>query len=184
MAVASSVAWDRLAQLVATGTQLSNTLADEPLRRAGIPSLSSLCAPHVALSEARSRAGRRTIGSSSFVDRRDERCCIARKAFPAAQLQMEPSFTSSGKGDTRLWEVAVLFHLRDAFRSGDVWLAHSRRYGDLKQVLVPMIAAQENAKLAVPSTHRIGWQTERRDSRSLLSGWPGLPVTALFRTVA
>nr|WBR59449.1 hypothetical protein CPHELBEB_03477 [Salmonella sp.] len=65
--------------------------------RAGIPSLSSLCAPHVALSEARSRAGRRTIGSSSFVDRRDERCCIARKAFPAAQLQMEPSFTSSGK---------------------------------------------------------------------------------------
>ncbi|HBV0543474.1 TPA: Tn3 family transposase, partial [Klebsiella pneumoniae] len=30
MAVASSVAWDRLAQLVATGTQLSNTLADEP----------------------------------------------------------------------------------------------------------------------------------------------------------
>ncbi|MDK9456001.1 Tn3 family transposase, partial [Klebsiella pneumoniae] len=31
MAVASSVEWDRLAQLVATGTQLSNTLADEPL---------------------------------------------------------------------------------------------------------------------------------------------------------
>lgn len=117
--------------------------------------------PHVALSEARSRAGRRTIGSSSFVDRRDERCCIARKAFPAAQLQMEPSFTSSGKGDTRLWEVAVLFHLRDAFRSGDVWLAHSRRYGDLKQVLVPMIAAQENAKLAVPSNPQ-DWLADRK----------------------
>ncbi|WP_407298220.1 hypothetical protein [Klebsiella quasipneumoniae] len=83
---------------------------------------------------------------------RDERCCIARKAFPAAQLQMEPSFTSLRKKEIPVfWEVAVLFHLRDAFRSGDVWLAHSRRYGDLKQVLVPMIAAQENAKLAVPS---------------------------------
>lgn len=35
MAVASSVAWDRLAQLVATGTQLSNTLADEPLAYVG-----------------------------------------------------------------------------------------------------------------------------------------------------
>ncbi len=89
------------------------------------------------------------------------RCCIARKAFPAAQLQMEPSFTSSGKGDTRLWEVAVLFHLRDAFRSGDVWLAHSRRYGDLKQVLVPMIAAQENAKLAVPSNPQ-DWLADRK----------------------
>jgi hypothetical protein len=90
---------------------------------------------------------------------------------------------AQGKGDTRLWEVAVLFHLRDAFRSGDVWLAHSRRYGDLKQVLVPMIAAQENATgCAFQPTGLAG--TERRDSRSLLSGWPGLPVTALFRTVA
>ncbi len=35
-------------------------------------------------------------------------------------------------GDARLWEIAVLFHLRDAFRSGDVRLTRSRRYGDLK----------------------------------------------------
>ena len=27
------------------------------------------------------------------------------------------------RSDHRLWETAVLFHLRDAFRSGDVWLA-------------------------------------------------------------
>lgn len=57
--------------------------------------------------------------------------------------------------------MAVLFHLRDAFRSGDVWLAHSRRYGDLKQVLVPMIAAQENAKLAVPSNPQ-DWLADRK----------------------
>lgn len=37
----------------------------------------------------------------------------------------------------RLWEVAMLFHLRDAFRSGDIWVLHSRRYSDLKQALVP-----------------------------------------------
>ncbi len=41
----------------------------------------------------------------------------------------------------RLWAVAVLFHLREAFRSGDVWLAHSRRYSDMKQALVPVEAA-------------------------------------------
>ena len=34
--------------------------------------------------------------------------------------------------DHRLWETAVLFHLRDAFRAGDVWLARSRRYGDIR----------------------------------------------------
>jgi TnpA family transposase len=53
-------------------------------------------------------------------------------------------------GDRRLWEVAVFFHFRDAFRSGDIWLERSRRYGDLKQVLVPTQAAAANARLAVP----------------------------------
>ncbi len=45
---------------------------------------------------------------------------------------------------------AVLFHLRDAFRSGDVWLAHSRRYADLKQALVLMAEVRATPRLAVP----------------------------------
>lgn len=52
--------------------------------------------------------------------------------------------------DHRLWEVAVLFHLRDAFRSGDIWLSHSKRYADLKQALVPVEAAKSVPRLAVP----------------------------------
>ena len=40
--------------------------------------------------------------------------------------------------------------MRDAFRSGDMWLDQSRRYGDLKQVLVPAQVAATNARLAVP----------------------------------
>ncbi len=53
-------------------------------------------------------------------------------------------------GDARLWEIAVLFHLRDAFRSGDVWLTRSRRYGDLKHALVPAQSIAEGGRLAVP----------------------------------
>ena len=53
----------------------------------------------------------------------------------------------------RLWQVAVLFHMRDAFRSGDIWFAHSRRYGDLKQALVPIAAVRATARLAVPRDH-------------------------------
>jgi TnpA family transposase len=53
-------------------------------------------------------------------------------------------------GDFRLWEVAVLFHLRDAFRSGDIWLARSRRYGDVKQTLVSEQAVTQTARLAAP----------------------------------
>ena len=50
----------------------------------------------------------------------------------------------------RLWQVAVLFHLRDAFRSGDIWLRHSRRYADLKRALVPSEIVATTSALAVP----------------------------------
>ena len=64
-------------------------------------------------------------------------------------------------GDRRLWEVAALFHMRDALRSGDVWLAHSRRYGDVKRALVPLEAAHATARLAVPFEPR-EWLAERK----------------------
>ena len=53
-------------------------------------------------------------------------------------------------GDNRLWEVAVLFQIREAFRSGDIWLVHSRRYADLKQALVPIEAARATPRLTMP----------------------------------
>ena len=64
-------------------------------------------------------------------------------------------------GDRRLWEVAALFHMRESFRSGDVWLAHSRRYGDVKRALVPIEAAHATARLAVPFEPR-EWLAERK----------------------
>jgi hypothetical protein len=97
---------------------------------------------------------------------------------------MEPSFELRKKEMPVFREVAVLFHLRDAFVP-EICNSLIRARWWLKQVLVPMIAAlRKMQNWPCLPTHRIGWQTERRDSRSLLSGWPGLPVTALFRTVA
>ncbi len=84
MAVASSVAWDRLAQLVATGTQLSNTLADEPLAYVGQGyHRFRRYAPRMLRClklEAAPVAGPLVAAALSIGD---ERCCIARKAFPA-----------------------------------------------------------------------------------------------------
>lgn len=84
-------------------------------------------------------------------------------------------------GDNRLWEVAVLFHLRDAFRSGDIWLDHSRRYGNLKQVLVPMIAAQASTRLTVPLDPQ-AWLTDRK--ARLADGLKRLARAARSRTAA
>ena len=68
---------------------------------------------------------------------------------------------AQGPGDNRLWEVAVLFQLREAFRSGDVWLAHSRRYADLKRALVPMAAAKATPRLTMPFEPEV-WLEDRK----------------------
>ena len=62
---------------------------------------------------------------------------------------------------SRLWEVAVLFHLREACRSGDIWLAHSRRYGDLKAALVPVEVARDTPRLAM-SFEPEAWLADRK----------------------
>ena len=47
----------------------------------------------------------------------------------------------------------MLFHLRDAFRAGDVWLARSRRYGDIRKALLsaPTVADADRS-LPVPAS--------------------------------
>ena len=69
------------------------------------------------------------------------------------------------QSDHRLWETAVLFHLRDAFRAGDVWLARSRRYGDIRKALLLSAPAVADADRSLPvpaSPH--DWLAERRSA--------------------
>ncbi|MDE0149208.1 MAG: Tn3 family transposase, partial [Rhodospirillaceae bacterium] len=68
------------------------------------------------------------------------------------------------QSDHRLWETAVLFHLRDAFRAGDVWLARSRRYGDIRKALLSTPAGDDaDRSLPVPASPH-DWLAERRSA--------------------
>jgi len=71
-------------------------------------------------------------------------------------------------GDTaayrRYWELCVLLCLRDALRSGDVYVPGSRRYANLIAYLIPQDA----------------W-TGQRDEFCRLTGIPAEPATALTR---
>jgi len=67
-------------------------------------------------------------------------------ARPKWRKRLQPS----ANPNRRTWEIAVLFALRDAFRSGDVWLAHSRHYRDINRDLIPVSAVQNIRRLAVP----------------------------------
>ncbi len=149
-AIGTAGGWSSLKGLVATAAQLTDTFAADPLahvvhgyhrfRRYAPRMLRALdiCAAPVAeplLAVSRIIAGTETTDGRPLT-------FLRRTSKWHRHL--------NGYDEHRVWEVAVLFHLRDAFRSGDIWLAHSRRYGDLKDALVPVEAARDTPRLAMP----------------------------------
>ena len=160
-AVAVAGGWRKLEGVVAAAEQLSDTMSADPLAHVvqGWPRFRRY-APRMlrALDIQASGAGEhilaalRAIGGGS---RDMPRTFLRRTSRWHQHLNVRPA------GDRRLWEVAALFHMRESFRSGDVWLAHSRRYGDVKRALVPIEAAHATARLAVPFEPR-EWLAERK----------------------
>ena len=149
-AVATSCGWHDLEKLVASSAQLTDTMEADPLA-------------HVVQGYHRFRryAPRMLetleISAATVAAPLIEAAGIIKSAgtarpttFLGGRSKWHRHLKAQKGGDNRLWEVAVLFHLRDAFRSGDIWLAQSRRFGDLKDALVPIAAARATAKLAAP----------------------------------
>ena len=81
-------------------------------------------------------------------------------SFLLPRSKWRPQFRAPDADQERLWVVAVLFHLRDAFRSGDIWLPHSRRHADMKQALVPIEAAR-TMRLNMPLEPEV-WIADRK----------------------
>jgi len=160
--IATGPGWERFRTLVATASALTNVLAADPLSRVldgyhrfrlYAPRMLRLLDMQAAPIATPLLAAVAMLRNGIKVDPPVDFLRPSSKWH--RHLRAEPS------GDHRLWEIAVLFHIRDAFRSGDIWLAGSRRYGDLKQLLVPPQAIEQTARLAVPL--RPGeWLAERR----------------------
>ena len=159
-AVAAAGGWQKREGVVAAAEQLSDTMSADPLAHVvqGWPRFRRY-APRMlrALEIQASGAGEpilaalRAIGGGSRdMPRTFLRRTFLRRTFLRRNSRWHQHLNARPAGDRRLWEVAALFHLRDAFRSGDVWLAHSRRYGDVKRALAPIEAAHATARLAVP----------------------------------
>ena len=126
--IADRPGWEGLGDLVARADALANTVASDPLN-------------HVLGGYSRFRRYTprmlRTldIEASPVAKPLQEAVDVLRSdatARPTGFLRPNSKWSRllRSQSDHRLWETAVLFHLRDAFRAGDVWLARSRRYGD------------------------------------------------------
>ena len=102
------------------------------------------------------------------------------RSFLLPRSKWRGHFRDPEADQERLWVVAVLFHLRDAFRSGDVWLTHSRRYADMKQALVPIEAARAMG-LSMPLDPE-AWIADRK--RRLEDGLKRLAAAARTGTLS
>jgi TnpA family transposase len=150
-AITISPGWSELEKLVATAAQLTDTMAADPLS-------------HVAQGYNRFRryAPRMLrcldIQATPVAEPLMAAAAVIRNGLDCPSLPMDfvrptskwSRHLNTARKDRRLWEVAVLFHLRDAFRSADIWLTSSRRYADLRETLVPITAAKATARLAIP----------------------------------
>ncbi|WP_417607504.1 Tn3 family transposase [Primorskyibacter flagellatus] len=151
-AVETTCGWHHLEGLVATATDLTGTMAADPLahvtqgyhrfRRYAPRMLRALNIQAAPVAAPLIAATQLIIHGEHGPDRPT--------SFLPRSSKWHRPLLAQPLGDHRLWEVAVLFHLRDAFRSGDIWLTQSRRYADLTQTLVPMAAARATSRLVMP----------------------------------
>ena len=158
--IADGPGWEGLGDLVARAAALANTVAADPLN-------------HVLGGYSRFR--RYTPRMLRTLD--IEASPVAKPLLEAVDvLRSDATARPTGflrpnskwsrllrtQSDHRHWETAVLFHLRDAFRAGDVWLARSRRYGDIRRALLSAPAvADTDRSLPVPASPH-DWLAERR----------------------
>lgn len=150
-AVNSSLGWLELQELVAAGSTLTDTMSGDPLAHVeqGFHRFRRY-APRMlqALDIEAAQVAQPLLSAASLVGKAQNRHTPT--TFLRPRSKWHRYLGAKEDGATRAWEVAVLFHLRDAFRSGDIWLRRSRRFADLKQALVPIQAAHATARLAVP----------------------------------
>lgn len=71
----------------------------------------------------------------------------------------------NGEIDVRAWEVAVLVHLRERLRAGDIWVEGSRAWRSFEDYLLPrptfaLMRAQQRLGVAVPDSFA-AWRAER-----------------------
>jgi len=162
-AIVSIGGWNVLEQLVATAAQLTDTMASEPLahvsqgfyrfRRYAPRMIRALDIEAAPISEPLIEAAQIVGDGKSNSDH--PTTFLRRNSNWHRHLQAQDA------GDHKLWEVAVLSHMRDALRAGDIWLPHSRRYGDLKQALVPLAAVQNTPRLSV-TFEPMEWLEDRK----------------------
>ncbi|MEP4928362.1 MAG: Tn3 family transposase [Hyphomicrobiales bacterium] len=152
IATETACGWHQLEGLVATAAKLTDTMAADPLSHVaqGFHRFRRYAPRMLRALEVHAAPVAEPLLAAATIIENGQNSELQPVAFLRRGSKWHRHLNTCDEDKHRLWEVAVMFHLRDAFRSGDIWLAHSRRYADLKQALVPIEAAKATPRLTLP----------------------------------
>ncbi|MDO8986386.1 Tn3 family transposase [Cypionkella sp.] len=162
-AIQNAGGWSSLKGLVATAAQLTDTLAADPLAHVvhGYHRFRRYALRMLRMLDIKAASVAEPLLAAAGIIEGTETIAVRPLTFLRRGSKWQRHLNVNNDDAPRLWEVAVLFHLREAFRSGDVWLAHSRRFGDLKEALVPAEVARTTPRLAMPFEPE-AWLADRK----------------------
>lgn len=161
-AIETAVGWSKLASLVGVATLITDPLAADPLSFAarGVHRFRRY-APRMVRSL-------NLQGASTAKELLSAISAIGKGQFEPEQHHFLPSRSkwhrvvkADPNNRKAILEVAAWFGLRDGLRSGDIWLPQSRRYADIKDVLVPVREISRVTGLKIPLAAD-DWLSERR----------------------
>lgn len=151
-ATETTCGWTRLESMVSTAAELTDTMAADALVHVihGYHRFRRYAPRMLRALDIQSAPVAAPLIKAAKIIAEDQASAPRQTAFLRRNSKWHRHLNVQEPDNNRLWEVAVLFQIREAFRSGDIWLPHSRRYADLKQALVPMEAAQTTPRLTMP----------------------------------
>lgn len=156
--------WARLESMVTAAAELTDTMAADALAHVvhGYHRFRRYAPRMLRALDVRNAPVAAPLINATRIIAKDQADASRQMDFLRRASKWHRHFNAQGPGDNRLWEVAVLFQIRDAFRSGDIWLVHSRRYADLKQALVLMEDAKTTTRLTMPFEPEV-WLSDRKE---------------------
>ena len=155
------IEWPDLEDLVAMAGKLTGTLTADPIGHVtcGLGRFQRYAARMLRVLEIEAAPVCQLLLKAAHLIR-DK---VTRHDYSTAFLRPKSKWHAHLKTrDPKFWDVAVLFHIRDAFRSRDMWLRHSEKHTDLANALLPASALSLSSRLAVPQDVDV-WLAQKKE---------------------
>ena len=151
-ATEAACGWAHLENLVATASKLTDTMAADPLSHVilGYNRFRRYAPRMLRALNVNGAPATKPLLRAAKVIADDQKVVQLPQGFLRRASKWHRHLSAQEPNDNRLWEVAVMFQIREAFRARDIWLSHSRRYVDLKKTLVPIETAKATMRLTMP----------------------------------